>query len=43
MGIGFCAIVAPEHAATATAAMPGSLIIGEVEPQGPCAPSVIFA
>jgi phosphoribosylformylglycinamidine cyclo-ligase len=43
MGIGFCAIVAPEHAAIATAAMPGSLIIGEIEPQGPCGPSVIFA
>jgi phosphoribosylformylglycinamidine cyclo-ligase len=43
MGIGFCAIVAPVHAAAATAAMPGSLVIGEIEPQGPCAPRVIFA
>lgn len=43
MGIGFCAIVAPEHSAIATAAMPGSFVIGEIEPQGPCAPRVIFA
>jgi phosphoribosylformylglycinamidine cyclo-ligase len=43
MGIGFCAIVAPAQAATATGSMPGSLLIGEIEPQGPCAPSVIFA
>ena len=43
MGIGFCAIVASDQSRAATAAMPGSLVIGEIEPQGPCAPAVIFA
>jgi len=43
MGVGFCAIVSAEQAATATAAMPGSIIIGEIEPRDPDAPAVIFA
>ena len=43
MGIGFCAIVPQEQSSAATGAMPGAIVIGEVEPLGPCAPSVIFA
>ncbi len=43
MGIGFCAIIPRGQADAATGAMPDAIVIGEIEPLGPCAPSVIFA
>jgi len=43
MGIGFCAIVPGVQTDAALAAMPGALVIGDIEPLGPCAPSVIFS
>jgi len=43
MGIGFCAIVAPAQASTALAAMPGSVVTGEVETAQPSGPTVVIS
>jgi len=43
MGIGFCAIVAAAQASTALAAMPGSAVIGEIEPKSPHGDPVVIS